>query len=60
MSWRDDAIVAWHEVPGRAPPQKIRPVGYGVNKASRSLKGRQESVLHHCGIPMLLDQGRTR
>ena len=27
---RDDAIVAWHEVPGRAPPKKIRPVGYGV------------------------------
>ncbi len=26
MSRRDDAIVAWHEVPGRAPPQKIRPV----------------------------------
>ena len=22
MSQRDDAIVAWHEVPGRAPPQK--------------------------------------
>jgi hypothetical protein len=30
MSRRDDAIVAWHEVPGKAPPQKIRPVGYGV------------------------------
>jgi hypothetical protein len=26
----DDAIVAWHEVPGTAPPQKSRPVGYGV------------------------------
>jgi hypothetical protein len=30
MSRRDDAIVAWHEVPGKAPPQKNRPVGYGV------------------------------
>src|ERR1700732_2876590 len=30
MSRRDDAIVAWHEVPGRTPPQKIRPVGYGL------------------------------
>ena len=30
MSRRDDAIVAWHEVPGRTPPKKIRPVGYGV------------------------------
>src|ERR1700692_3450005 len=27
MSQRDDAIVAWHEVPGRVPPQKVRPVG---------------------------------
>jgi hypothetical protein len=27
MSRKDDAIVAWHEVPGRAPPQRIRPVG---------------------------------
>jgi len=30
MSRRDDVIVAWHEVPRGAPPQKIRPVGYGV------------------------------
>jgi hypothetical protein len=30
MSRRDGAIVAWHEVPGTAPPQKSRPVGYGV------------------------------
>jgi branched-chain amino acid transport system ATP-binding protein len=27
MSRRDGAIVAWHEVPGTAPPQKSRPVG---------------------------------
>ncbi len=26
-------IVAWHEVPGTAPPQKIRPVGYGMIRA---------------------------
>jgi hypothetical protein len=26
----DGAIVAWHEVPGTAPPRKSRPVGYGV------------------------------
>jgi len=25
MSRRDGAIVAWHEVPGTAPPQKSRP-----------------------------------
>jgi hypothetical protein len=30
MPRRDNAIVAWHEVPGRAPPKKIRPVGSGV------------------------------
>ena len=30
MSRRDGAIVAWHEVPGTAPSQKRRPVGYGV------------------------------
>ena len=30
MSRRDGAIVAWHEVPGTASPQKSRPVGYGV------------------------------
>ena len=29
-SQRDGAIVAWREVPGTAPPQKSRPVGYGV------------------------------
>src|ERR1700722_12469855 len=29
-SRRDRLIVAWHEVPGSAPPQNSRPVGYGV------------------------------
>jgi hypothetical protein len=24
------SIVAWHEVPGTAPPQKNRPVGHGM------------------------------
>src|SRR4029077_14275790 len=33
MSRRDGAIVAWHEVPGTAAPQKSRPVGYGVIRA---------------------------
>jgi hypothetical protein len=33
MSRRDGAIVAWHEVPGTAPPQESRPVGYGVIRA---------------------------
>ena len=26
----DGAIAAWHKVPGTAPPQKSRPVGYGM------------------------------
>ena len=26
-------FVAWHEVPGKAPPQESRPVGYGVIRA---------------------------
>jgi hypothetical protein len=29
----DGAIVARHEVPGKAPPRKNRPVGYGVIRA---------------------------
>src|SRR5580700_10717786 len=33
MSRRDGAIEAWHEVPGTAPPQKSRPVGYGLIRA---------------------------
>ena len=33
MSRRDGAIVAWHEVPGKTPPQESRPVGYGVIRA---------------------------
>jgi hypothetical protein len=30
---RDRLIVAWHEVPGTVPPQKNRPVGYGLIRA---------------------------
>jgi hypothetical protein len=29
-SRRDEAIVAWHEVPGTSATQKSRPVGYGL------------------------------
>jgi len=29
----DSALVAWHEVPGIAPPQRNRPVGHGVIRA---------------------------
>jgi hypothetical protein len=47
MSRRDDAIVAWHEVPGRAPHQKIRPVGYGVILAgARTNRSRTSLALH--------------
>jgi hypothetical protein len=33
LSRRDGAIVAWHEVPGTAPPKRSRPVGYGLIRA---------------------------
>jgi hypothetical protein len=33
LSRRDRLVVAWHEVPGSAPPQNSRPVGYGVIRA---------------------------
>jgi hypothetical protein len=33
QSRRDGPIVAWHEVPGTARPQKSRPVGYGLIRA---------------------------
>jgi hypothetical protein len=34
ISQRDDAIVAWHEVPGKGVLlRKNRPVGYGVIRA---------------------------
>jgi hypothetical protein len=33
MSRRHGSTVAWHEVPGAAPPQKSRPVGYGMIRA---------------------------
>ena len=49
QSRRDGLIVAWHEVPGTAPPQKNRPVGRGmlgrgpnhrVERARRDFCGR--------------------
>jgi hypothetical protein len=33
LSRRDGAIVAWHEVPGKALSQESRPVGYGLIRA---------------------------
>jgi hypothetical protein len=32
-------IVAWHEVPGTAPPEKHRPIGYGVVRAGVRTSG---------------------
>ena len=48
MSRREDAIVAWPEVPGRAPSQKNRPVGYGVILADV----RTESIENVFGADM--------
>jgi len=55
MSRRDGAIVAWHEVPGTAPPQESRPVGYGVIRAGV----RADSGNGH-RIEQLLEHHRTR
>jgi hypothetical protein len=45
MSRRVGAIVAWHEVPGTAPPQMNRPAGYGlirdVRTGSMNIIGRE-------------------
>jgi hypothetical protein len=40
MSRRDGAIVAWHEVPGPAPSQTKRPVGYGLIRAGERTDSR--------------------
>jgi hypothetical protein len=45
MSRRDGAIVARHEVPGKAPPQESRPVGYGVIRAGVGTEHRSTGPL---------------
>jgi hypothetical protein len=50
MSRRDDAIVAWHEVPGIAPPQNSRPVGYGMIPRGYAPIRRLEGGKFECGI----------
>ncbi len=37
-------IVARHEVPGTAPPQKSRPVGYGMIRAGLSTDSTRRSA----------------
>jgi hypothetical protein len=51
MSRMDGAIVAWHEVPGKAPPRKDRPVGYGVSAFRRlgPLRPRNNSGISFAG-----------
>jgi hypothetical protein len=39
QSRRDGPIVAWHEVPGTAPPPKNRPVGHGMIRRRPSPRG---------------------
>ena len=43
-------IVAWHEVPGTAPPQKNRPVGPGMIRAGCAPIRRLEGGNFECGI----------
>ena len=38
-------IVAWHKVPGTAPPQKSRPVGYGMIGAGVSTDSKMEEEI---------------
>ena len=45
MSRRDGAILAWHEVPGTAPPQKGRPVG--VRSDSRIQRWYLAGTIHY-------------
>jgi hypothetical protein len=40
LSRRDSTIVARHEVPGTAPPQKSRPVGHGLIRAGMRTDSR--------------------
>src|ERR1700676_2413153 len=59
LSRRDRLIVAWHEVPGSAPPQNSRPVGYGVIRAGvradsmigvRNSNTKTQNIYVGCGI----------
>jgi hypothetical protein len=43
-------IVAWHEVPGAAPPQKSRPVGYGMIRGSVRANSKIGGGNFECGI----------
>jgi hypothetical protein len=43
-------IVAWHEVPGTAPPQKSRPVGYGMIHAGVRADSKIGGGNVECGI----------
>jgi hypothetical protein len=52
MSRRDGAIVAWHEVPGTASPQKNRPARYGMIRAgvrtdSTRFRYIEQQLEHH-------------
>ena len=43
-------IVAWHEVPGIAPPQNSRPVGHGMIPRVGAPIRRLEGGKFECGI----------
>ena len=40
----------WHEVPGTAPPQKSRPVGYGMIRAGVRTDSKIGGRNFECGI----------
>ena len=43
-------IVAWHEVPGSAPPRKSRPVGYGMIRVGMLTDSKIGGENFECGI----------
>src|SRR6476646_6437455 len=59
MSQGDDVIVAWHEVPGRAPPKTVRPVGYGVISCRWTQIDRERLCPYMSGIVKATRSYRT-
>jgi hypothetical protein len=60
LSRRDSTIVAWREMPGQGPPQKSRPVKYGLIRADVSTdsmievtKFRRRNRKHLCCMVFL-------
>jgi hypothetical protein len=55
-------IVAWHEVPGTAPPQKSRPIGYGMIRAGvlHRFEYWREKISNAVSLSRIIGHGRWR